>query len=500
MTKKEQYLILIGLCVSSFLGCIDFTIVNTALPTIQMDLNASIAQMQWIINIFTIALASFMVVLGRVADLKGHRKILYIGLAIFGIASLGAGFSPEIYTLIFFRFLQGIGVAILYVVPIAIVNSQFPKDTRGKATGIIIAVNGFGLAIGPVIGGMILDFLSWRWMFFVNPPLIIISCLMLSLYLKESISKHPNQTLDIPGFLTLILAIPCVVLFILEGSSNGWFSISSIIFFCLAFILLIGFYLIEKRSKSPIIDFNLFINHTFISALISNFSLAFFYTLAFFLMPLYLHNILGQDSFHIGLLLLPASAMVVILSPLLGSITNKYGPKLLLTIGFTCFIISAYLQTLFSSETHLYYILIAFLFMGIGWACILNPSIIAGLSSLPEKHSAVGMGTIGTLHNFGATIGLTIGTVIFHYFSSNKLEALLTNANISIGPWATTAISDPDEAVKILQENTSLSLEQTQNFFSEFFTHGYHAAFWLLLSISLLAMLIIIFGMNKKKS
>ena len=148
-------------------------------------------------------------------------------------------------------------------------------------------------------------------------------------------------------------------------------------------------------------------------------------------MPLYLHNIQEQNSFHIGLTLIPASAMVILIVPWIGSLTDRYGPKKILITGFIAFIISAYIQTTFSTHTHLYEALIAFSLMGIGWSCILNPSIVIGLSSLPEKDSAVGMGTIGTIHHFGGTVGLTIGTVIVHHFSLTKLTTLLRTCSKS---------------------------------------------------------------------
>jgi MFS family permease len=291
-TITKPWLALVGLGLASFLGCIDFTIVNTALPILQASLNTTVTQLQWVINIFMLVLSACMVVAGRFADLHGRRKWLYIGMVLFGVSSVGAGLSPTINWLIFFRLLQGLAVAILYTVPVAIIANSFPEKIRGRATGILIGINGLGLAAGPLLGGMILSFLSWRWIFFVNAPLIILSLIICFVTLLESKTDELNAKIDWLGLMLLIIGMPLFVFVIINGSAWYWYAV--------AVMTMIALYFVENKSSSPIIQFKLFANHKFFSALIANFALAFFYTVLFFLLPFYLHNIhcLRQQWLH----------------------------------------------------------------------------------------------------------------------------------------------------------------------------------------------------------
>ena len=498
--NSNKWLALLGISLASFLGCIDFTIVNTALPSIQAELDASMTQLQWIINGFMLVLAACMVVAGRLADIYGRRRLLYIGMFLFAISSLAAGFAPNVHWLIAFRFIQGLGVAILYTAPVAIISDMFPEEQRGKALGILFGANGLGLAIGPVIGGLILGVLSWRWIFFVNPPIIIISVLFCLKTLRESKSHDHGKTIDWPGFILLAFSMPALIIATVEGSNWGWTSPLTLGTYALAVIALIAFYFIEHRTKSPIIQFHLFVNKLFFSGIVANIALAFFYTVAFFLMPLYLHNVQGYTGFEIGLMLLPATMMVALLSPVVGHLLAKTGPFKLMLCGFFLFAVSAYLQTYFAADTAIWYIVVAFVLFGTGWAFILTPSFTAAISSVPQSVSGVAMGTLGTLHNFGGAIGLAIGTVIYHYQAKSVLVHDAVQKGIAVKPWMDQVVADPDNAKNIILQHTSMNTQSATDLFQHSFLSGYHGAMWLLLGISLAAFAISAFGLWERKA
>jgi EmrB/QacA subfamily drug resistance transporter len=421
---KSRKIALLGISLASFLGCVDFTIVNTALPAIQANLAATVTQLQWVMTIFMLALTAFMVVAGKLSDLYGRRLYLYIGMIVFGLSSLGAGLSPNIHCLIFFRFIQGFSVAILYTVPVSIIPSLFPAEEQGKATGLLMGVNGFGLAIGPVIGGFLVSALGWRWIFYVNVPVIILSFMLCLSVLKESKNKAADKTIDWIGLILLIIALPSFILATVEGESWGWLSIPTLSCFLIAVMGLLVFYFFERTLKSPLIELHLFVNRIFIIGIAANFMLALFYSIDFFLIPLYLHHIHGEAAYQIGLTLLPATAMVALLSPLTGRIVDKQGPKNILMTGFALFIISAFLQSQFSAHSNLYFIIFTYILFGIGWACILSPSIVAALSTIPSEMSGVATGTLFTLHNFGGAVGLAMGTLIYKLHVSPGLFSL----------------------------------------------------------------------------
>ena len=452
--KNRKWWVLIGVGMASFLGCIDFTIVNTALPSIQSNLNTSVSQLQWIINIFILALSAFMVITGRLADIYGRRLVLYIGMIVFCLSSLAVGLASNIYWLILFRFVQGVACAVLYTASGAIVSNAFPPNERGKAIGTLFGINGIGLAIGPVLGGIIVSTLSWRWVFLINVPIIILSLLICLASVKESRNEEQNKKIDWLGLVTLMVGLSALILAVTQGDVWGWNSLIIISLFVIAGLLLIMFYFIETTIDAPIIQFHLFANRVFISSIIATFVLAFFYCLAFFLMSLYLSHVRLESPYVIGIMLLPTTAAVAILSPLVGRIVDKFGPKWPLVGGFGCFILSAWLQTYFSTDSSLILILTAFIFMGIGWGCILGPSTVAALTAVPDNIGAVAMGSSWTLHNIGGGIGLSVGSVIYHY----KVQKINGIAGYDAAMWLLVIVSSVALVTMIIRINKKPTL------------------------------------------
>jgi EmrB/QacA subfamily drug resistance transporter len=495
---NRKWWVLIGVGIASFLGCIDFTIVNTALPAIQTGLNATVTELQWIINIFILALSTFMVIMGRLADIYGRRLVLYIGMIVFGCASLGAGLASNIDWLILFRLIQGVSCAILYTASGAIVSNAFPAEERGKAIGTLFGINGIGLAMGPVLGGVLVSALSWRWIFLVNVPVILLSLFICFVSVRESMNREHGTKIDWPGFMTLVIALPCLILAVTQGAVWGWSSITTLGLFALSIIMFLLFYVVEMRSDTPIIQFHLLANRTFIISVLATFTLAVFYCLAFFLMPLYLHNIRNETGYLIGLMLLPTTAMVAIVSPIVGRIVDIYGAKSPLVLGFSLFVLSAFLQTQFTETSSLFMIIVAFSLMGIGWACILGPSTVAALSSVPESMGAVAMGSSWTFHNIGGALGLGVGVVIFHFYAQAALLSDLTSYHVVTGTWVNHIVNNPDNAIKLLTQYTHLNMNDIAIIFNHFFIAGYHAAMALLVICSFVALSVVLFGMKQR--
>ncbi len=497
---QSNWRALIGISIAGFLGCLDLTIVNTALPAIQANLNLTVTQLQWIMTILLLALTAFMVISGKLADLYGRRLCLYLGMILFALSSLGVGFSSDIQFLIVFRFLQGLSIAFLYTAPVAIIPSIFPAHHQGRATGLLIGANGLGLALGPVIGGLIVSTIGWRWIFFINPPIILISFIFCWNQLVESKSNTTNRKIDWYGFVLLLITVPAGILALVQGETWGWLSLPIISLFLITIIGLVIFYFVESKVTAPIIEFHLLANRIFLIGLTANFALAMFYAVNFFLIPLYLHYIHSLEGYQIGLSLLPATFMVAILSSTTGKIVSKYGPKWILCTGLLLFIISGILQSQFGVHTSIYVILFSYLLFGIGWACILSPSIVAALSSIPKESAGVGMGTVGTLHNLGGAIGLALGTLLYNLLSKSELVSSLKKINIQSGDWVNQAIANTDNALKILQNNTTLDIHSITTLFHNYFLKGYQGAMWLVVISSLVAFFTVLMGLKSQKS
>ncbi|MFZ4877945.1 DHA2 family efflux MFS transporter permease subunit [Janthinobacterium sp. Mn2066] len=411
--SRRRWLALAGIAIASFLGCIDFTIVNTAIPAIQADLAASVEQVQWVVTVFVMALSACMVAAGRLADLLGRRRLLYLGMLVFGLASLGAGLAPSIAILVAWRLVQGVACAALYTTSAAIVAHAFPESERGRALGMLFAANGLGLAIGPVAGGLLVASLGWRSVFLLNVPLIVIAFMLCLGRVLESRGEEERQRFDVAGFILLALALPCLLLAIGQGQSWGWTSAATVGAAGMGLALLLAFVQVERTVAAPLLQMALFVNGRFLLASLANFSLAFFYCAAFFLLPLYLGEVRGQGSSQIGWLLLPITAVMALVSPQAGRAADRFGAAPLLATGFVFLALSAAMQTVFVQDSSWTWVMVALACLGIGWGCILGPATVAALASVPPQLAGVAMGAAWTLHNVGAALGLTIATVVF---------------------------------------------------------------------------------------
>ncbi|MFH9656797.1 MFS transporter [Streptomyces sp. NPDC017248] len=475
----------------SFLGCIDLTIVNTAAPRIQADLGASVAELQLIVNMFIVALSMFMVAMGRLADAHGRRRVLYAGTVVFGLASLGAGLAPDIGWLIVFRFLQGAACAILYTSTGAIVQNAFPSGQRGRAMGALYGVNGFGLAIGPLLGGVLVSAAGWRWIFWLNVPLVAIALAVCSFSVRESRDETATGRLDWPGLALSGLGIPAAVLALTLGGTWGWTSPATLGLAVFAVVALVAFALVERRSSAPLLHLGLFRKPAFVAALSSDFALACFYTTVLFLVPLYLSTVRGLDGYATGALLLPCTAVMAVLSPFIGRLIDRFGPRPLLAVGFVAFAVSALLQTQLTADTSLTRLAVALVAMGIGWGCVLSPATVSALSAVPERQAGLAVGSSWTFHNLGGAVGLAVSVVLFRSFASDRLTTELARHHQEGGSWTESVVTNPEHATRVLARETSLAPADVDRVFGAVFSHGMQAAMWLLTGVSFAALAVI---------
>ncbi|AHH97255.1 Major facilitator superfamily (MFS_1) transporter [Kutzneria albida DSM 43870] len=487
---SRKWWVLTGVSIVSFLGCIDLTIVNTAAPDIGRDLRTTVTQMQLIVNIFVVALSMFMVTAGRLSDILGRRKVLYAGTALFGLASLGAGLAPNIPLLVVFRFLQGASCAVLYTSSSTIVSNAFPESQRGKAIGTLFAVNGIGLAIGPMLGGLIVGALNWHWVFLVNVPLVVIALAICSVSLTES-KADTDVELDWPGLVLLALGLSGVIFAFTFNDTFGWGSWQVLGTLAVGVLALVVFVIVDRRQRFPLIPFKLLANKLFLSAVTAEFSLAFFYTTALFLMPLYLSTVRHYDELTIGLMMLPTTATVAVLSPLVGRLVDKVGPIIVLTTGFAAFTLSAVLQSQFDAHSGIGYVAAAFVLMGIGWAFVLGPAAVAALSAVPQRLSGLAVGATWTFHNFGGAVGLALGMTLFRGFGESALRGGLATQGATAGPWTAEVVAKPGSAADLLQQHAGLGQPAAGDLVDSLFAAGDRAAMLLLVGTSLVAMVTI---------
>lgn len=416
-TPRQQIGLIVGICIASFAGCLDFTIVNTALPAIQQHFPAGLDSVQWVMTMFVIALCCCMVLATRLADRYGKREVLYGGMLLFTLASLGAGLAVSLPILVISRLFQGAGCAVLYTATAAILVESIAESQRGRALGLLFAANGFGLTLGPVAGGVLVELFGWRAVFLINVPLMAFSYFCCRG--KIAVTRNARDlSIDYSGWLLLIGGLVPLLLLSVYVSRWGAISLASLLLLSVSLVSLLLFVRFERRTADPLIQLSVLNNTLFRRACGLSILLAVFYCSAFLLMPFKLLELYSLSAAELGVMLLPVTLVMALISPLAGKFSDRYGPWPLLAAGFIMLAVSAALQSRFFAPPSLLLIISAFVLMGAGWGAILGPSVAAALASLPEEMHGQGIGISWTLHNLGGALGLTLATQIYQQAGS----------------------------------------------------------------------------------
>lgn len=434
--RQQRWLAFFAISLVTIMINMDATIVNLALASISKTFQVSLSQMQWIINAYILAHVVFLIVAGRLADVFGRKKIYMIGIILFFLASIISGFSQNPLFLISGRVLQGVGFAFTLTLGILLVTTFFPKDQKGLALGSYMMVAGLAQALGPSLGGVIIELLSWRWIFFLNFPLSILAFIFVAYFCKSEKPTAPGEKVDILGFLFLGAGLALLTLSFNEMGVWGILSISFLLTMIGSFICLLAFYVKSTNTDHPLIEFNLFKNRRY---LVINLIRSFYmygWLSMLFILPLYLQNILEQSPMMTGLMIFCMTFVFGILSPVVGKSLDRFGcvwPTIFsLGLALASFLLLAHLKTTLCLPI----LISALVLFGISAPIIGSGSAIISLSSLPEKHTGVGMGAFYMIAFLGALIGVAIsGSLIsilsthHFYFLSQSYKAIHLKGN-----------------------------------------------------------------------
>ena len=410
---QRRYLILAICCMSLFIVGLDTTIVNIALPSLRADLNASVAGLQWVIDAYTLVLASLLVLSGSTADRIGRRRIFQTGLALFTAGSLLCSVAPGLGWLIAFRAMQAVGGSMLNPVAMSIITNVFtePKE-RARAIGVWGAVVGFSLALGPVVGGALVDSLGWRSIFWVNVPVGIAAFLLAARFVPESRAAVPRR-IDPVGQVLVVLVLGSLIYGIIEGRSAGWGSPLIIGCFTLFAVALVSLVLYERRREEPLLDPRFFRSAPFSGATLI--AICGFSALSgfLFLNSLYLQSVRGFSALHAGLLTLPMAAMTVVFAPLSGWLVGHRGPRLPLVVAGCGLTVSGLLLSRLGLSTSTVVLLAGYLIFGLGFGMLNAPITNAAVSGMPLSQAGVAAALASTSRQVGASLGVAIaGTVL----------------------------------------------------------------------------------------
>lgn len=485
---QKKWIAFIGIALLSFGSYLDYTVVNVALPTIQQELRANLLSLQWVMNIYFLALCVLATVMGRLGDLYGRRRCLYVGAFIFILASLVAGFSSSMAWLIIGRLFQGIGSAIIFPLGISLLPQLFPENERAKVIGWFGCIGGIALALGPLLGGLIVTYWGWRWIFFINIPICLAGYLFCFNAVSETSSTSNSMSLDIKGMLLLALSMGSIVLGLICSQSLGW--TRSITFLVVGVFTSVILFKVEKKQENPLVNFSDYSNLLFFSGAVLCFLAGVLSAVTLFFDPLYLQIIKDQSPKMAGFVLFVVPVAVFIVAFVIGWLINRLGIVNTIILGLVLACFSTVLQGFFTTHSSLISIVIAFIFLGSMWAMGNTVSIIAAQTAVGPERASVATGTLVTMFNIGGSIGLTIAVVLYNFVTDNMLTKITANPQKTL---------DTTEYLylKELVANPASSMQSQMNdllhiLFNKLFMNGFVGVMLFLFISSFLALLFVL--------
>jgi EmrB/QacA subfamily drug resistance transporter len=400
-------------CLSMLLVGMDVTIVNVALPAIQRSLHASLSGLQWILDAYTLVVASLLMLFGSVSDRVGRRRIFIIGLSLFVTGSALCSLARSVEGLVFSRLLQGVGASMLNPVALSIVATAFPEaKSRARAVGIWGAVAGLSLALGPIIGGALTQNVGWRSIFWINVPVGLIAIAMTVRYVPESKAAR-SRPIDPGGQILVILGLGSLIYALIEGPRAGWGSAPICGLFGLAAMSAVGFVLYEPRRKQPLLDLRFFRSVSFSSAAVLAVCAFSSFSAFLFLNVLYLQQARGLSALQSGLCTLPLALMMMVSAPVSGRLVGVYGSRPSLITSGLAIVCSALILTQLSTQTPVWLLLLSYALFGLGLGLV-NPAISTNaVSGMPLSQAGVAAAIASTSRQVGAALGVAVaGTLV----------------------------------------------------------------------------------------
>jgi len=406
----NRWLVLVIACMAQFMVVLDATVVNVALPSIQRGLHFSPANLQWVVNSYTLIFGGFLLLGGRAADILGRKRLFVAGIAVFSIASLINGLAQSSTMLIVGRGLQGLGGALVSPAALAIITTTFTdQQERTRALGVWAAIAAGGGAVGLLMGGLLTDLASWRWVFFVNVPVGIITFAMAMRYVAESRIRTAQRSFDLAGAVTVTAGLVLLVYTIVETQSYGWGSARTLGLGAVAVALLAGFYAIERRSPAPLVRLSIFRVRTIAVADSVLLLLASGMFGMFFFASLYVQEILGYSPLKAGLAFLPVTAGIVIGAGLAQQLVRRAGVRNVSVAG----LVLATVGMLFLTQvpvhgSYLSDLLPGLMPLSIGMGLVFVPVTLLATGGVGEEDSGLASGLFNTSQQVGGSLGLAI--------------------------------------------------------------------------------------------
>jgi EmrB/QacA subfamily drug resistance transporter len=426
--------------ITVFMLLLDVTIVAVALPTISGALRPSFPQLQWIVDAYALMLCSVLLTAGMMADIYGRKRVLTIGLITFTIASVVCAQAPNATVLDFARGVQGIGGATMFACALALIVQEFPAGERAVAFGLYGAVSGLSVALGPIVGGLLVQGIGWQAIFYVNVPIAIVAFVILQR--KVVNLPGPPTKVDWPGLFTFSGAMFLAVFATIRGNDEGWTSALILGCFAASAILFTAFVAVERRRKFPMFDLSLFRNPTFVGSSVSAFAVCFSVLALIFFLTTWLQSILGYSAVGTGLRMLVFSGAALLFAPLAGRMSGSVSPRIVLPLGLALVSAGVFSMTAVSSSSTWTAILPGLVLTGIGLG-LMNPTLAStAVSVVPPWRGGMASGMNSTFREAGTAAGIAVaGTLLQRQVRTEVHTALAGSPLASLAHTAANAIS-----------------------------------------------------------
>ncbi len=412
---------------------VDITVLPVVLPTFQREMHVSDLGLQWIINAYTLVLAVLVLAGGKIGDMWGLKKGFCFGITVFALASAMCGFSHTAEWMIFSRALQGVGGAFLLPSTQGIIISHFPPHQRGKAMGLFVSIGSIFLALGPLIGGSLTTYLSWRYVFWINLPIAAIGLLM-TLFIVPSMPGK-REKFDVRGFLILALGIATLVTAIMQAESWGWSSPAILLLIATGIFCLIALFRRKHKPHASILDFELMRRKSFIasSSCVFNNQLIIMVTVFW---AIYFQNFLGFSASTAGLYSFIANIPVLFAAPLGGLLVDRFGPRLPVMTGFGIIFFSLMWFCTFAKHSDIWLLMPTLLTFGFGVSIIFTPCFVSLMNDIPSEKRGAASGITSAMRQFSSSLGLALfGTMYSAIFFRHLGKDLQSNpATSKLGP------------------------------------------------------------------
>lgn len=417
--QKNRWWIITAIGLFTFMSTLDTSIVNIAIPTISRDLKVSMSQTEWIVTVYLLVVCSLLLLFGKIGDVIGKIKVFKMGMIIFTLGSFLCGLKISFWVLIGSRMIQGLGAAMTMSTNNGIITEVFKDSERGRSLGLIGTFVALGSIAGPGIGGLILGFLPWGFIFWINIPVGIFAYFLGLKVLPKDITFQKSP-IDYPGFAAFAVSIISIIGLMSYAQLNGFQNLPVLLMAVVFIVAFISFIFLERKSSYPLVDFSLFRQVPFTISLISVL-LIFIGNFAFNVVgPYYLQNLRGMDPGKSGIILMAFPIAQVIFSPIAGRLTDRFGAPVLIRIGIVAIIISQIGFCFFHGKTAMWFVYLTIGLLGLGNGLFQSPNNALTMASIDMQHLGIAGGLNALFRNLGMIFGLTISTTILFSAMSAK--------------------------------------------------------------------------------